>query len=103
MICRLFNYFMQIVEKMDSQRVLYGRDSTPRQESVTGYARKKVCHFPRKAMSISDALVFGLPLQRVDMIQIPHLPPKADMCGAARDVRYGPIADVFDGFPISDI
>jgi hypothetical protein len=22
------------------------------------------------------------------------LPPKADMCGAARDVRYGPIADI---------
>jgi hypothetical protein len=22
------------------------------------------------------------------------LPPKADMCGAARDVRFGPIADV---------
>jgi hypothetical protein len=24
------------------------------------------------------------------------LPPKADMCGAARDVRYGPIADGFN-------
>ena len=22
------------------------------------------------------------------------LPPKADMCGAASDVRYGPIADI---------
>jgi hypothetical protein len=22
------------------------------------------------------------------------LPPKADMCGAARDVRFGPIADI---------
>jgi hypothetical protein len=22
------------------------------------------------------------------------LPPKADMCGAARDVRYGPEADI---------
>jgi hypothetical protein len=22
------------------------------------------------------------------------LPPKADMCGATRDVRYGPIADI---------
>jgi len=22
------------------------------------------------------------------------LPPKADMCGAARDVRYGPKADI---------
>jgi hypothetical protein len=22
------------------------------------------------------------------------LPPKADMCGAARDVRFGPIADM---------
>jgi hypothetical protein len=22
------------------------------------------------------------------------LPPKADMCGAAMDVRYGPIADI---------
>jgi len=30
--------------------------------------------FPRKAMSA--------------------LPPKADMCGAARDVRFGPIADI---------
>jgi hypothetical protein len=29
------------------------------------------------------------------------LPPKADMCAATRDVRYGPIADVpilFDHF-----
>jgi hypothetical protein len=29
------------------------------------------------------------------------LPPKADMCGAARDVRFGPIADImclFDHF-----
>jgi hypothetical protein len=24
------------------------------------------------------------------------LPPKADMCGAGRDVRYGPIADIVD-------
>src|SRR4029453_5566079 len=24
----------------------------------------------------------------------PALPPKADMCGAARDVRFGPIADI---------
>jgi hypothetical protein len=24
------------------------------------------------------------------------LPPKADMCGATRDVRYGPIADIQD-------
>src|SRR5262249_5666021 len=23
-----------------------------------------------------------------------HLPPKADMCGATRDVRFGPIADM---------
>jgi hypothetical protein len=22
------------------------------------------------------------------------LPPKADMCGATRDVRFGPIADI---------
>jgi hypothetical protein len=32
---------------------------------------------------------------------ISALPPKADMCGAARDVRFGPIADVaglFDHF-----
>ena len=26
------------------------------------------------------------------------LPPKADMCGATRDVRYGPIADISDLF-----
>jgi hypothetical protein len=29
------------------------------------------------------------------------LPPKADMCGATRDVRFGPIADIsnlFDHF-----
>jgi hypothetical protein len=26
------------------------------------------------------------------------LPPKADMCGAARDVRYGPIADMRHSF-----
>ena len=26
------------------------------------------------------------------------LPPKADMCGAARDVRYGPIAEMHVAF-----
>jgi len=30
------------------------------------------------------------------------LPPKADMCGAARDVRFGPKADISPGLP-SDI
>jgi len=25
---------------------------------------------------------------------ISALPPKADMCGATRDVRFGPIADI---------
>jgi hypothetical protein len=27
------------------------------------------------------------------------LPPKADMYGAARDIRFGPIADVVKRFP----
>ena len=26
------------------------------------------------------------------------LPPKADMCGAATDVRFGPKADILDSF-----
>jgi hypothetical protein len=33
------------------------------------------------------------------------LPPKADMCGATRDVRFGPIADIgklFDHFVCGD-
>jgi hypothetical protein len=28
------------------------------------------------------------------------LPPKADMCGAARDVRFGPIADINNHPPV---
>jgi hypothetical protein len=27
------------------------------------------------------------------------LPPKADMCGAGKDVRYGPIADIVSRLP----
>ena len=34
--------------------------------------------------------------QRTYAVQkgMPALPPKADMCGATRDVRFGPIADI---------
>jgi hypothetical protein len=31
------------------------------------------------------------------------LPPKADMCGATRDVRYGPIADIGERNSLLDL
>jgi len=32
--------------------------------------------------------------KKILQIEMSALPPKADMCGAARDVRYGPKADI---------
>jgi hypothetical protein len=31
------------------------------------------------------------------------LPPKADMCGATRDVRFGPIADVLRSITFTEM
>jgi len=37
-----------------------------------------------------------LPRKRTSAVQLgmSALPPKADMCGATKDVRFGPIADI---------
>jgi hypothetical protein len=38
--------------------------------------------------------VTSLKILLVVAVTVSALPPKADMCGATRDVRFGPIADI---------
>jgi len=45
------------------------------------------CRLKPKAVAGSDARLG-------DNCAVSAFPPKADMCGATRDVRFGPIADM---------
>jgi hypothetical protein len=57
--------------------------------SALGHYQTSALH---KGMSASPPIA----TVKADMPQpvMSALPPKADMCGANRDVRYGPIADI---------
>jgi hypothetical protein len=57
--------------------------------SALGHKRTYAVH---KAMSALPPIATA----KADMPQMvmSALPPKADMCGATRDVRFGPIADI---------
>jgi hypothetical protein len=61
-------------------------------------SRKKVS--AAKLGPIGADLVAHKPLHFTHQTLYPLYPPKADMCGAARDVRFGPKADMvsFDNF-----
>src|SRR6516225_7231261 len=67
------------------------------------YPRKRTCAVQEAMSALGQKRTSGQLIQRSPLAHFMYssqdmtmsaLPPKADMCGAARDVRFGPIADI---------
>src|SRR5262245_35383203 len=77
-------------------RALLSWISSPRSISRIGIMPRRHSHLSSRTHRLTNMAISIIPKSRseVDRGPMSALPPKADMCGANRDVRYGPKADI---------